>query len=63
MTTKKRIRCSSALKRLQEQLKSGVKTEKKSSVGQKNFKKIPLSESDINRINREIERLKSKNIE
>ena len=58
----KRIRCSSALKRLQEQLKSGVKTEKKSSVGQKKYDKIPLIESDIKRINREIDRLKSKNI-
>ena len=63
MTTKKRIRYSSALKRLQEQLKSGVKTEKKSSVDQKNFKKIPLTESDIKRINLEITRLKSKNID
>lgn len=60
MTTKKRIRCKAALLRLQEQLKSGVKTEKRSSIGQKKFEKVPLTNSDIKRIEAEIELLKSK---
>lgn len=50
----KQLRRKSALNRLQKQLKSGVKTEKKSSV-----KQIPLTESDTKRISREIETLKS----
>ena len=37
MTTLKRIRCKNALARLEAQLKSGVKTEKKSTS------KIPLT--------------------
>ncbi len=60
MKTKKRIRCSSALKRLQEQLKSGVKTAKRTSIGQKKFDKVSLSESDRKRIEKEIEILTSK---
>jgi hypothetical protein len=56
MTTMKRIRCNAALKRLQDQLKSGVKTEKKS------FNKIPLTEFDRKRIEKEIQVLISKNL-
>ena len=41
-----------ALIRLEQQLKSGVKTVK--------FEKQPLTESDIKRINKEIQILKSK---
>ena len=54
MTTQKQIRCKSALKRLQDQLKSGVKTEKKS------IKKIPLTDIDRKRIDKEIQILTSK---
>lgn len=51
----KQLRQSNALNRLQEQLKSGVKTEKGNSGN-----KIPLTESDTKRINKEIGILKSK---
>jgi hypothetical protein len=54
MTTKKRIRSKNVLERLEQQLKSGVKTEKKSS------NKIPLTEHDKYRITNEIQTLKTK---
>ena len=56
MTTKKRLRCRSALERLEAQLKSGVKTEKKTNNN------VPLTEKDKLRINKEIETLKSRGI-
>jgi len=43
-----------ALQRLEAQLASGVKTEKKSN------KKVPLTESDKNRIQKEMDILKKK---
>lgn len=43
-----------ALERLERQLKSGVKTEKKTN------KSVPLTEADKVRINREIDILKPK---
>ena len=49
---KLRNRRKNALIRLEQQLKSGVKTVK--------FEKQPLTESDIKRINKEIQTLKSK---
>lgn len=49
---KLRNRRKNALIRLEQQLKSGVKTVK--------FEKQPLTESDIKRINKEIQILKSK---
>lgn len=60
MTTMKQIRCKSTLKRLQEQLKSGVKTERKTFIGQKKFNKILLTESDKKRIEKEIITLSNK---
>lgn len=47
-------RKKNALARLEAQLVSGVKTEKKSS------KKIPLTDSDKKRIEKEIETLKTR---
>lgn len=44
-----------ALAMLEQQLKSGVKTEKKTFD-----KKVPLTEKDIKRIKKEIENLKAK---
>jgi hypothetical protein len=49
-TVQKRARQSSALSMLERQLKSGVKTQKKTSDV-----KIPLTENDIKRINKEID--------
>ena len=49
---KLRNRRKNALIRLEQQLESGVKTVK--------FEKQPLTESDIKRINKEIQILKSK---
>lgn len=54
MTTKKLIRSKSALKRLEAQLKSGVKPDKESN------NKIPLTDSDKYRIETEINILKTK---
>ena len=54
-TVQKRSRQSRVLAMLEAQLKSGVKTEKKTYDV-----KIPLSESDRRRIEKEIEILKSK---
>lgn len=48
-------RRSSALGRLEAQLKAGTKTAKKSYD-----KKVPLTEKDIKRINKEIENIKKK---
>ena len=55
MTTKKLLRCRSALVRLQEQLKSGVKPTKYNPA----LSEL-LNESDKKRIQKEIETLKSK---
>jgi hypothetical protein len=52
-TVQKRSRQARALVMLEAQLKSGVKTEKKTRDV-----KIPLTESDIKRIKKEIEILK-----
>lgn len=52
-TVQKRSRQARALAMLEAQLKSGVKTEKKTRDV-----KIPLTESDIKRIKKEIEILK-----
>jgi hypothetical protein len=54
VTVQKRSRQARALSMLEAQLKSGVKTEKKTKDV-----KIPLTEHDIKRINREIETLKT----
>jgi hypothetical protein len=54
-TVQKRSRQSRALDMLEAQLKSGVKTEKKTKDV-----KIPLTESDRRRIEKEMETLKSK---
>jgi len=54
-TVQKRLRQARALKMLEAQLKSGVKTEKKTIDA-----KIPLTESDKVRIGKEIELLKSR---
>ena len=54
-TIQKRIRQSNAQKRLEEQLISGVKTQKKTSDV-----KIPLTEIDVKRINKEIGILKTR---
>jgi hypothetical protein len=48
--TKKLIRCKSTLVRLEEQLKSGVKTTNNSGV----HGTTPLTKKDIKRINEEI---------
>jgi len=54
-TVQKRSRQSRALDMLEAQLKSGVKTEKKTKDV-----KVPLTESDRRRLEKEIEILKSK---
>jgi len=54
MNTKKQLRLQGALERLEAQLDSGVKTVKKTG------EKLPLIDSDINRINKEIQSLKKK---
>ena len=54
-TVQKRSRQSRALDMLEAQLKSGVKTEKKTIDV-----KVPLTDSDRRRIEKEIEVLKSK---
>ena len=54
-TVQKRSRQSRALDMLEAQLKSGVKTEKKTKDV-----KVPLTDSDRRRIEKEIEILKSK---
>ena len=55
---KKKQRQANALKRLEKQLKSGVKTNQfKDGSG---YLEIPLTESDIKRINKEVEILKSR---
>jgi NAD(P)H-dependent FMN reductase len=54
-TVQKRSRQARVLSMLEAQLKSGVKTEKKTYDV-----KIPLTESDRRRIEKEIELLKSK---
>jgi hypothetical protein len=54
-TTQKRSRQARALSMLEDQLKSGEKTQKKTRDV-----KVPLSDSDIKRINKSIEILNSK---
>jgi NAD(P)H-dependent FMN reductase len=54
-TVQKRSRQSRALDMLEAQLKSGVKTEKKTKDV-----KVPLTDSDKRRIEKEMEVLKSK---
>lgn len=54
-TTQKRSRQARALSMLEDQLQSGVKTQKKTRDV-----KIPLTDSDIKRINKSIEILKSR---
>jgi NAD(P)H-dependent FMN reductase len=54
-TVQKRSRQSRALDMLEAQLKSGVKTEKKTKDV-----KVPLTDSDRRRIEKEMEVLKSK---
>jgi chaperonin cofactor prefoldin len=54
-TQLQKSRQSRALKMLEDQLKSGVKTQKKTFDV-----KVSLTESDKKRINKEIERLKAK---
>ena len=54
-TVQKRSRQSRALDMLEAQLKSGVKTEKKTKDV-----KVPLTDSDRRRLEKEIEILKSK---
>jgi hypothetical protein len=54
-TTQKRSRQARALSMLEDQLKSGEKTQKKTRDV-----KVPLSDSDIKRINKSIEILRSK---
>lgn len=54
-TAAKRSRQVRVLEVLEKQLKSGVKTEKKTTDV-----KVPLSEHDIKRIHKEIEILKAK---
>lgn len=54
-TAAKRSRQARVLEVLEKQLKSGVKTEKKTRDV-----KVPLTEHDIKRINKEIEILRSK---
>jgi flagellin-like hook-associated protein FlgL len=55
-TQPQRSRQSRALEMLQSQLKSGLKTEKKRTDGHT----IPLTDKDKNRIQKEIDTLKSK---
>ena len=54
-TIAKKIRQSNVLKMLEKQLKSGVKTKKKTTDV-----KVSLNDSDIKRINKEIEILKTR---
>lgn len=54
-TIQKRIRQSNVLNKLEAQLKSGVKTQKKTLDV-----KIPLTEIDVKRINKEIGILKAR---
>ena len=54
-TVQKRSRQTRALSMLEEQLKSGVKTQKKTTDV-----KVPLTENDIKRLKKEIEVLKSR---
>jgi hypothetical protein len=51
---KKSDRRSNVVKRLEVQLKKGTKTAKKST------KQVPLTETDINRINKELDIIKAK---
>ena len=55
-TPQAKSRRSSVLERLTSQLKSGLKTEKKSTDG----KQIPLTDKDKTRIEKEIEVLKTR---
>ena len=54
-TAAKRSRQSRVMEMLEKQLKSGVKTQKKTTDV-----KVPLTDSDIKRINKEIDILKGK---
>jgi len=54
-TTQKKSRQARALSMLEDQLKSGVKTQKKTRDV-----KVPLTDSDIKRINKSIETLRAK---
>jgi NAD(P)H-dependent FMN reductase len=54
-TTQKRSRQARALSMLEDQLKSGVKTQKKTRDV-----KVPLTDSDVKRINKSIETLRAK---
>lgn len=54
-TIAKKSRQSRVLEMLEKQLKSGVKTKKKTTDV-----KVPLTDADIKRINKEIEILKSR---
>lgn len=54
-TAAKRSRQSRVMEMLEKQLKSGVKTQKKTTDV-----KVPLTDSDIKRINKEIEVLKTR---
>ncbi len=54
-TIAKKSRQARVLVKLEAQLKSGVKTKKKTSDV-----KVPLTDSDVKRINKEIEILKSR---
>lgn len=54
-TAAKRSRQSRVIDMLEKQLKSGVKTQKKTTDV-----KVPLTDSDIKRINKELEILKSR---
>ena len=52
---KSKVRRRSVIERLEEQLKSGLKTQKGNGLS-----KVKLTESDINRIKKEIEILKNR---
>ena len=54
-TIAKKSRQRNVIVMLEKQLKSGVKTQKKTTDV-----KVPLSDSDIKRINKELETLKSR---
>jgi hypothetical protein len=54
-TIAKKIRQKNVLEKLEKQLKSGVKTQKKTTDV-----KVPLNDADIKRINKEIEILKTR---
>lgn len=54
-TIAKKIRQKNVLEKLEKQLKSGVKTQKKTTDV-----KVPLTDADIKRINKEIEILKTR---